>query len=78
MPIRPSKGTRQLNADLSADLVERFRAFVEGRGEKLREHLEMALERHLANPPPPLRPPPAPPLPPVVPEPAGSKKPRKK
>lgn len=61
-----TKGTKQLGAELSAELVDRFRSFAKGRGESIREHLEMALERHMANPPPPLKPA-APPLPPVPP-----------
>lgn len=59
------KGAKQFNYEIDADLVDRFRAFCKGRGESVREHLEMALQRHLDNPPPPFKPQ-APPLPPVV------------
>lgn len=64
MPDRPTKGTKQLAAELPADLVDRFKAFAKGRGELVRDHLVIALERHMDNPPTPLVPPVQPPLPP--------------
>ena len=67
MPANPSKGTAQLGAELDSTLLEEFRAFCRGRKESVRTHLEIAIRRHLDNPPPPLRPE-VPPLPPVTPE----------
>lgn len=64
MPRRNTKNTNQLNAEIDAGLLAEFRAFLKRRAERLRDHLELAIRRHLANPPPPLEPPPAPPLPP--------------
>jgi hypothetical protein len=64
-----TKGTKQLGSSVDAALLDEFRLWLEKRGEKLREHLEMALRRHMDNPPPPLKPA-APPLPPVSPPPA--------
>lgn len=59
------KGAKQFNYEITAEIADRFRAFCKGRGESVREHLEMALQRHLDNPPPPFKPT-APPLPPVT------------
>ncbi len=61
-----TKGTKQLNAEMSDVLFDEFKAFCAGRGETVRHHLELALRRHLDNPPPPPRPVEAPPLPPVT------------
>lgn len=57
-----AKGTGQLAAQLDEALLAEFRAWVAGRGETLRAHLEMALRRHMDSPPPPFKPE-APPLP---------------
>lgn len=74
MARKNTKGTAQLGAELDASLVGEFRAWVKGRGETLRDHLEMALRRHMGNPPGLFRPeiPPLPPEPP--PEPAPRRK----
>lgn len=76
MARRDVKGAKQFNYEIAGELADRFREFCKGRGESVREHLEMALERHLQNPPPPFKPE-APPLPPVVPPVPAPKKPRK-
>ena len=67
MAQKATKGTAQLGAEVDAALLREFRAFVRGRGEKFRDHLEMAARRHMDNPPPPLKPavPPLPPVPPA-------------
>jgi hypothetical protein len=72
-----TKGTKQLGAELAAPLVDEFRDFVKGRGESIRDHMELALRRHMDNPPPPLKPS-APPLPPIPLPDAGRKPPPKK
>lgn len=77
MPRRDVKGAKQFNAEIDTDLADQFRAFCKGRGESLRDHLELALRRHLENPPPPLKPT-APPLPPVTVPGAVAKKPGKR
>lgn len=59
-----AKGTAQLAAQLDESLLAEFRAWVAGRGETLRAHLEQAIRRHMDTPPPPHRPE-APPLPAV-------------
>lgn len=58
-----AKGTEQLGVGIDKELAAAFRAFVKRRGETIREVVEMALRRHMANPPPV---PVVPPLPPVV------------
>jgi|GEM_PF-5240895 len=50
------KGAKQFNYELPAQLVDEFREFCRLRGEAVRDHLEIALRRHLATPPPPLKP----------------------
>lgn len=62
---RNVEGAKQFNYEIDGELVDRFRAFCRGRGETVVAHLEIALKRHLANPPGPLTPPDPPPLPPV-------------
>ncbi len=59
------KNAKQFNYEIAADLVDRFRAFCQERGEAVKDHLEIALQRHLDSPPPPLKPPDPPPLPPM-------------
>lgn len=61
---RATPGTGQLNLEIELELLERLRAFGRGRGEKLRWVVEMALRRHMDNPPPPPELVPLPPLPP--------------
>jgi hypothetical protein len=64
---KEAKGTKQLGQSVDAELWDEFVAFCYKRGDTIRQHLEQALRRHLANPPseelPPLppAPPPAPP-----------------
>lgn len=64
MTKRYTPGTKQLATELDAGLVDEFKAFCRGRDETVRKHLEMAIRRHLGNPPPP--PGEVPPLPPVT------------
>ena len=72
-----TKGTKQLGLQVTASLLDEFKAFCEQRGETVRKHLELAMRRHLDNPPPPPVPEPAPPpLPPVTPP--GTQPPAKK
>ena len=61
-----TKGTKQLNAEMSELLFDEFKAFCANRGETTRHHLELALRRHMDNPPPPPVKVAAPPLPPVT------------
>lgn len=63
---RVTPGTGQLNLEIELALLETLRAFVKARGEKIRHVVEMALRRHLENPPPPPKPVEVPPLPPVT------------
>jgi hypothetical protein len=65
MPRRDVKGTKQFNSEIDEKVADEFREFCRSRGESVRDHLELALRRHLDNPPPPLKPV-APPLPPVT------------
>jgi hypothetical protein len=58
-----AKGTESLAVGIDAALMEQLRAFVEKRSETIREVVEAALRRHMANPPPVLE---LPPLPPVT------------
>jgi hypothetical protein len=48
-----TKGTKVVGAEVSAGLLDQFRLFCEQRGESLRRHLEWAMQRHMAAPPPP-------------------------
>ena len=64
---RATPGTGQLNLEIDLALLERLRAFRRDRGEKIRHVVEMALRRHMDNPPPPPKPPEVVPLPPVTP-----------
>ena len=61
-----TKGTKQLNAEMSEALFDEFKRFCSDRGETVRRHLELALRRHMDNPPPPPAPVKLPPLPPVT------------
>ncbi len=74
MARRDVKGAKQFNYEIDATTADAFRAFCKGRGESVRDHLEMALRRHLDNPPPPFKPA-APPLPPVTSPAAAEEKP---
>jgi hypothetical protein len=60
---RVTPGTGQLNLEIELALLEALREFVRNRGETQRQAVEMALRRHMANPPPI---PELPPLPPVT------------
>lgn len=79
MPRKDVKNTKQFNYEITDALADEFRAFCKGRGQSVREQLEIALRRHLDNPPPPPQPVELPPLPPVTPPApvATAKKPRK-
>lgn len=67
MGRKNTKGTKQVSAEIAEPLVDQWKAFLETRPESARWHYEMALRRHMGNPPPLPIPPPEPPLPPVVP-----------
>lgn len=67
MARKAAKGTAQVAAQLDQELLASVRAFAVDRGETLREVFEMALRRHIANPPPKPAPPPIIPLPPFPP-----------
>lgn len=69
MGRKNTKGTVQLGMELSEELVQAVRSFAKSRGETIRVVVELALRRHLANPPPPPEPMPLPPLPPFPPPP---------
>lgn len=60
---RATHGTGQLNLEIELTLLEALRKFVRARGETQRQAVELALRRHMANPPPI---PELPPLPPVT------------
>jgi hypothetical protein len=63
-----TKGTKQLFVEVTDALLDAFKQFCESRGETVRKNLEMAMRRHMDNPPPLTVPPPppiAPPLPPM-------------
>jgi hypothetical protein len=67
---QPTKGTKQFGGEIDEALADQWRAFCaerkeSHRGENARYHLELALRRHMANPPDPI--PEPPPLPPVTP-----------
>lgn len=78
MAKRYTKGTVQIASEVEISLAEAVRAFARTRGETLREVVEMALRRHLANPPAKVEPPPLPPLPPFPPPSVAAKKVDKK
>lgn len=61
---KSTKGTKQIGAEVTEALVDELRAFCSKRGETVRHHLELAIRRHLDNPPPPPAYPPLPPVPP--------------
>lgn len=67
MGRKNTKNTIQLGMELSQELVHAVRSFARSREETLREVVELALRRHLANPPPKPEPPPIIPLPPFPP-----------
>lgn len=54
--------TVPLNTRISSEIDVALRDFCDQRGEKIREVLEMAIRRHLANPPPKIDIPPLPPM----------------
>ena len=61
-----TKGTKPFNAEVSELLFEEFKEFCAKRRETVRHHLELALRRHMDNPPPPPKPAEVPPLPPIT------------
>ncbi len=63
MARKSTKGTKQIGAEVSEGLIDEFKAFCLDRGETVRENLEMAMRRHLDNPPPRPKIPPLPPYP---------------
>lgn len=63
MPKKPTKGTKQLGAELDSSLVDQFRAYAKARGEAVRYAMERAIRREIAYPPSPPAPPPVEPLP---------------
>jgi hypothetical protein len=65
MARNETKGTKQVGQAVDAELWDEFTEFCRDRGDTIRHHLEIALRRHLDNPPPP--PPAPPPLPPYQP-----------
>ena len=52
MTRRSTKGTKQLAAELLGEVVDEFKKFCRDRNETVRYHMELALRRHMANPPP--------------------------
>jgi hypothetical protein len=58
---KPVKGTRQVNAELPPELLDRLKEFAESRGQTVRHVIERAIVRHLDNPPPIIFDPPLPP-----------------
>lgn len=53
MPKKPTKGKAQFGTELPAELVEQFREYVRGRGERISQALERAIRREMTYPPPP-------------------------
>lgn len=47
-----AKGTEQLGVGIDSAIMAELRKFVDHRGETIRAVVEMALRRHMANPPP--------------------------
>lgn len=66
MPNNPVRGVKQINVELSPEVLDRLKAFAESRGQTLRYVVERAIVRHMDSPPPV---PPDPPLPPCDPDP---------
>ena len=63
MATNRTQGTTPFATAIDAELLEAFKAFVGGRPESIRWHVEVALRRHMANPPGLPATPPLPPLP---------------
>jgi hypothetical protein len=63
MPRQSTEGTKQLGVEVDEGLMAELREFARKRRSTVRAVVEMALRRHLANPPPV---PEVPPLPPVT------------
>lgn len=59
---KPKRTTVQFNLQIDPKVADAARDFAEARGEKLRDMVELALKRHMANPPPTLDIPPLPPM----------------
>lgn len=62
MPRQRAAGIARFETEMSEAILDEFRAFVQGRGESIRRHVEMALRRHMDNPPPVEKIPPLPPM----------------
>jgi hypothetical protein len=48
------RGTKQLATAIDANLFDEWKAWVQARGETIREALELAMRRHMAHPPAPV------------------------
>jgi hypothetical protein len=48
-----TRGTKALLVEVTADLLDAFRAMVKSRKESARDHIEYMMRRHIANPPAP-------------------------
>ena len=66
MARKSTKGTTQLGVEVDNDLIAYVRDFAKSRKETMREVVEIALRRHIANPPPIIEPPPLPPMAPFA------------
>lgn len=62
MATKKNRTTVPFNLQIDAEVAAHVRQFADERGEKIRHVVELALKRHLANPPPQLQVPPLPPL----------------
>ncbi|AWM38117.1 hypothetical protein GobsT_37890 [Gemmata obscuriglobus] len=72
-PRQNVAGAKQFNYEIDGALADRFRQFCRDRGETIVGHLEMALRRHMDNPPPVPVLPPLPPVPAPAPPASGAK-----
>jgi hypothetical protein len=53
MPKHQTRDTVHMGVDINPEIANSFRQFCRQRGETIRQHLEMAIARHMATPPPP-------------------------
>ena len=60
---KKKRHTVPMNVQVSPETAQAIRNFASDRGESIRQVLEMAIRRHIANPPPKLEIPPLPPVP---------------
>lgn len=58
----PKRTTAPLGVQIDPDVIQALREFAEERDESIRSIVELAIRRHLANPPPRIEVPPLPPL----------------